>query len=115
MQRLSLRWFCTRRFYTGLLAVPLWAASMFIHLFDSTVRTETIPVYVYGFYYWIPAVLREPSRFFSDYIWYVALIFFSIDLVHIGLCYAVSSLSLRLIFACTRRRGPSQTSNTPNC
>ena len=80
---------------------------MFIHLFDSTVRPVTIPIYVYGFYYWIPDVLREPSRFFSDYIWLVALIFCFIDLVHISLCFAVSSLTLRLISACTRRRGRS--------
>jgi hypothetical protein len=93
------------RLFVSLLALPIWAASMFIHLFDFRLREEVVHVHVHSLYLWFPAVLREPDRFFTDSIWMLALGFTVINLLHFAVCYGLSALLLRLIYRCTHVHG----------
>ena len=72
-----------------ILTIIVWAASLPIKLEDyESTSNHFSPVYVYTFWYWIPA-LAKPDRAFSDAP--SLFVFFAIlDLFHILLCFAIA-------------------------
>lgn len=86
-----------RHLLTLLTALPLWAAGMFIHLFSYQVRGEVVHVHVHSLYNWIPALLREPRRVFTESDAFLAIITYAIpSVLHVAVCYLVASCLVRI-------------------
>ena len=85
------------------LAVPIWAGTMLIHLYDSKQRGEVIPIYVYNYYGWIVATWREPGRVITEAAAFFAILLGAIlSLMHIVSCFIMGRLVWYLIMQSKR-------------
>jgi len=82
-------------------AMLLWAASMFIKLAEYDSRGEHVVIHVYSHYGWLPALLHEPHRVFSNGAAFFAIFLMAfVSLLHLALsvflvwllCYLFSIL-----------------------
>lgn len=74
----------------SLLTTLLWFGSLFIKLAEYQSRGEIVRLYVYSLYGWLPALLREPGRVFSEVPAFIAIAFsVFICVCHVALCFAV--------------------------
>jgi hypothetical protein len=101
----------TRRKTKWLVAFLLWLSVMPIHLWDIPVRGGgTQPFYVWNFYNYIHAFIREPIRCITEITSLLAIAVYAMpSIIHVSLAIVLAYLIMKLV----KKKEPTEPSAAP--